>query len=195
MLNNSVTFGIVSSTSRLGSELGMSQNRTEFIQTDAAINVGNSGGPLVNVDGEVIGINAMKVQYTSGISFAIPIDTALIVIEQLKKYKHVVRPYIGMRVGNFTAYEYKQGWLKSKQHYSYKQHVVMVTEVEMNSPAHIAGLEKGDVIVELDGKPVVDVRDILEVMGYKVGQAFQIKIMKSDGKFVSTTITSVPGRQ
>lgn len=190
-----MTFGIVSSTARLGSELGMSQNRTEYIQTDAAINIGNSGGPLVNVDGEVIGINALKVQFSSGISFAIPIDTALIVIDQLKKYKYVVRPYIGMRVGNFTAYEYKQkGWWKSRSNYSYKQHVVMVTEVEIYSPAYVAGLERGDIIVEIDDKAVTDVKDVLDALGTEVGKKIQIKVMKSDGRMQTVEIISIPGK-
>jgi len=94
-LQNSVSFGIVSATARHGSEIGMEKNRTDFIQTDAAINVGNSGGPLVNLDGEVIGINSMKAQGVDGISFAIPIDTASIIVNQLMKNKRVVRPYIG----------------------------------------------------------------------------------------------------
>jgi len=100
-LQNSVTFGIVSAPARHGSELGMDKNRTEFIQTDASINVGNSGGPLVNLDGEVIGINTMKAQGTDGISFAIPIDLASVIIKQLLKNKRVVRPYIGIKMADF----------------------------------------------------------------------------------------------
>ena len=102
-LQNSITFGIVSATARHGSELGMAQNRTEFIHTDAAINVGNSGGPLVNLDGEVVGINSMKVRDSDGVSFAIPIDTAQQVIKQLLANKRVIRPYVGLRMINFTA--------------------------------------------------------------------------------------------
>ena len=73
----------------------MIKSRNEFIQTDAAINEGNSGGPLVNLDGEVIGINSMKIKNSSGISFAIPIDIAYQVIKQLKVNKKVIRPYLG----------------------------------------------------------------------------------------------------
>lgn len=98
-LQNTVTAGIVSSTARTGSEIGLQAKSHEFIQTDAAINSGNSGGPLVNLDGEVIGINTAKLGggNVSGISFAIPIDTAWQVIKQLRVNKRVVRPYIGMR--------------------------------------------------------------------------------------------------
>merc|ERR1719502_717286 len=79
-LRESVTFGIVSSCARLG--VG-SNTRTAYIQTDAAINQGNSGGPLVNLDGQVVGINVMKLENTNGISFAIPMDMASQVINQL----------------------------------------------------------------------------------------------------------------
>ena len=97
-LQNSVSAGIVSAVARCSSELGMPQRRGEFIQTDAAINFGNSGGPLINLDGQVIGINSMKVASGSGISFAIPMDSAMEVIQQLLKNRRVIRPFIGMQM-------------------------------------------------------------------------------------------------
>ena len=98
-LQNTVTCGIISAIARQSSELGLPQLRSEFIQTDAAINRGNSGGPLVNLDGAVIGINTMKIA-GAGISFAIPIDSAWQVIEQLRENGKVVRPYLGFTMIN-----------------------------------------------------------------------------------------------
>lgn len=100
-LQNSCSFGIVSATARHASELGFTNNRAEFIQTDAAINAGNSGGPLINLHGQVIGINSMKAKGADGISFAIPIDTAAQVIHQLRMHKRVIRPYVGLNMVNF----------------------------------------------------------------------------------------------
>ena len=97
-LQNTVTAGIISSVARHSSEIGMSNNRNEYIQTDAAINVGNSGGPLINIDGEVIGINTMKTAQGAGIGFAIPMDSAWQVIKQLRAHRKVIRPYVGMRM-------------------------------------------------------------------------------------------------
>jgi HtrA serine peptidase 2 len=107
-LQNSVSAGIVSAVARHSSELGFPQKGGEYIQTDAAINAGNSGGPLVNLDGQVIGINTMKVDGSVGISFAIPIDTAAQVIEQLLAHKKVVRAYIGMQMINFNTRELQE---------------------------------------------------------------------------------------
>lgn len=101
-LQNSCSFGIVSATARHASELGFTNNRAEYIQTDAAINNGNSGGPLVNLQGQVIGINTMKVKDAVGISFAIPSDLASQVIKQLMQYKRVIRPYVGLNMVNFV---------------------------------------------------------------------------------------------
>ena len=143
-LQNSVTFGIVSSTARHGSELGIAQNRTEYIQTDAAINVGNSGGPLVNLDGEVIGINSMKVKGSDGISFAIPIDTAAQVIKQLRSNKKVVRPYVGLRMANFIPETNRRANHRAdpKQIIFSEEFKVVVVEVDRGSPAQRAGIQR-----------------------------------------------------
>lgn len=137
-LQNSVTAGIVSSTARHGSEIGSATKLHEYIQTDAAINQGNSGGPLVNLDGEVIGINVAKLggQLVTGISFAIPIDTAMQIVEQLRSKGRVQRPYIGMRF-----VQHRDGSLS-------------VVDITDGSPAERCGLKIDDTILEFDEKPV-----------------------------------------
>ena len=139
-LQNSISFGIVSATARHGSELGISQNRTEYIQTDAAINAGNSGGPLVNLDGEVVGINSMKAKDSDGVSFAIPIDTAAQIIKQLVANKRVVRPYVGLRMTNFSP----KSKTRLKSTMINNDVMVLVVDVERNSPADAAGIKRYD---------------------------------------------------
>lgn len=151
-LQNTVTFGIVSAVARHATELGIAKSRNEYIQTDAAINVGNSGGPLVNLDGLVIGVNTMKVNAT-GISFAIPVDTVAQVVKQLKTYRRVVRPYIGMKLANVMVVEDNRGGAGGSGGGSSKSvrgsvmpHTgaikVLVLEVDRGSPAAVAGLQR-----------------------------------------------------
>jgi HtrA serine peptidase 2 len=146
-LQNSASFGIVSATARHASELGISNNRSEYIQTDAAINMGNSGGPLVNLDGEVIGINTMKVKGTDGISFAIPIDIAVQIVNQLLTNKRVIRPYVGLKMANMVP-NVTESSQHSNRNYR-KRHTdilsteetkVVVLDVVKGSPAHNCGI-------------------------------------------------------
>eukprot|EP00873_Tetraselmis_striata_P010484 jgi/Tetstr1/430748/TSEL_020533.t1 len=97
-LQNSVTHGIISCVDRKAVDLGLAGACPEYIQTDAPINQGSSGGPLVNLDGEVIGMTAMKALAADGVSFAIPIDTAKQIVEQLSDKGRVVRPYLGIKM-------------------------------------------------------------------------------------------------
>ena len=192
-LQNSITFGIVSATARHGSELGMAQNRTEFIQTDAAINVGNSGGPLVNLDGEVVGINSMKVRDSDGVSFAIPIDTAQQVIKQLIANKRVIRPYVGLRMINFMPGSNRK--LKGRDKngiFLAEEAQVLVVDVERGSPAHSAGLQSGDVIVKVDGKKVKGVRDILDAIGMDVGRTVEFAVQRQTGEQTVCRVTPAP---
>lgn len=148
-LQNSASFGIVSATARHASELGLANNRSEYIQTDSAINVGNSGGPLINLNGEVIGINTMKVRGTDGISFAIPIDTAAQVIRQLMLNRKVVRPYVGLKLANYISgrKEKRHGSTHSRgitpsDLLNTQDAQVIVIKVEKNSPAEIGGFQR-----------------------------------------------------
>jgi S1-C subfamily serine protease len=152
LLQNSASLGIISATARHASELGISNNRSEYLQTDAAVNVGNSGGPLVNLNGEVIGINTLKVKGTDGISLAIPIDIASQIVKQLLLYRKVTRPFVGLKmaemltssdsdaVGGFrrrstSSSKFKSGLLLEKPK-------VVVLDVQRFSPAANAGLER-----------------------------------------------------
>lgn len=139
-LKNTITAGIISCVERKRSDLNLSGSRTDYIQTDASINMGNSGGPLVNLKGEVIGINAMKALSADGVSFAIPVDTAKFVIQQVLKYGRVVRPYIGIKMLDLSA---RTADLIRKERPAFPdvKTGVFVPQVTPGGPAENAGFE------------------------------------------------------
>ncbi|CAH2299024.1 serine protease HTRA2, mitochondrial [Pelobates cultripes] len=157
-LQNTITSGIVSSVHRGSRELGLSSRDMDYIQTDATIDFGNSGGPLVNLDGEVIGINTMKV--TPGISFAIPSDR---VQDFLQKYKsqsswlnssHRKRQYIGVIMVTLSPSILAE--LKFRDPgFPDIQQGVLIMKVITGSPAYQAGLKPGDTILEINGQKAV----------------------------------------
>ncbi|XP_024118150.1 serine protease HTRA3 [Oryzias melastigma] len=155
-LQNTVTTGIVSSAQRDGKELGLRDSDMDYIQTDAIINYGNSGGPLVNLDGEVIGINTLKV--AAGISFAIPSDRITRFLnDSLDKHSKDLRPikkrFIGIRMLTITPALIEE----LKQQNSDFPNVtsgIYVHEVVPHSPAQKGGIKDGDIIVKLNGKPL-----------------------------------------
>ena len=142
-LSHTVTTGVVSA---LGRSL-RSEDRTyaDFIQTDASINPGNSGGPLLDIRGEVIGINTAIYGKAQGIGFAIPVDRVRRVMHDLVSYGEVRRPWLGLVVQDLSP--------ELAQHFGTSRGVV-VAEIETDSPAASAGLERGDVIVRVDGHDV-----------------------------------------
>jgi serine protease Do len=153
---NTVTAGIVSAKSRENLSGDPNLDAVPFIQTDVAVNPGNSGGPLLNMRGEVIGINSQIFSRTgsfAGISFAIPIDYAFNVADQLMKTGHVTRGRIGVSIGNVTRDLAESLGLP-------KPEGAAVSTVESDSPAAKAGIEVGDVITRLDGKPVEGSADL-----------------------------------
>eukprot|EP00602_Paraphysomonas_sp_CaronLab_P009332 CAMPEP_0185037416 /NCGR_PEP_ID=MMETSP1103-20130426/31779_1 /TAXON_ID=36769 /ORGANISM="Paraphysomonas bandaiensis, Strain Caron Lab Isolate" /LENGTH=397 /DNA_ID=CAMNT_0027575373 /DNA_START=139 /DNA_END=1332 /DNA_ORIENTATION=+ len=202
-LQDSVTFGIVSAPARHCSELGITKQGVDYIQTDAAINVGNSGGPLVNLDGEVIGINCMKAQGFDGVSFAIPIDSAWIVITQLMKNKNVVRPYVGIRMINFVesadGRHKRDRGLFSHRGDANSSSSVLITDVTPGSPAANAGLESGDIIVGIDDKIVRHTKHVLDAIGMDVGKTVTMRVIKGGNQVnadrvpVSITLTTAGG--
>ncbi|WP_244987031.1 S1C family serine protease [Oceanobacillus caeni] len=189
---NSVTKGIISGLNRSVSVDTNSDGQpdwvTEVIQTDAAINPGNSGGALVNADGQVIGINSMKIAQSSveGIGFAIPTSTALPIMEQLEKDGEITRPQIGistvslMQVPPQYRYEIK---LPNEV-----EGGMVVANVQANSPADRAGLKQFDVITKIDGN---DVTSILELRKYlyskNVGDKVKLEYVR-DGEFHKTDL-------
>lgn len=157
-LQNTITSGIVSSTQRGSKELGLSNPNMDYIQTDATIDFGNSGGPLINLDGEVIGINTMKV--TAGISFAIPSDRVHLFLDQATNKKKSwfsespnKRRYIGVMMLTLTPSIIAE--LKMRD-YSFPDvtHGILIHRIITGSPASRAGMKPGDIVLEVNGVKV-----------------------------------------
>jgi serine protease DegS len=168
-LSQTVTHGIISATGR--DQLGPTPFQS-FIQTDAAINVGNSGGALVNAQGELIGINTSVLAQGNGgegIGFAIPVNMVRGVVEQLLKHGHVRRGWLGVTSQPIAPERAASLGLANTDG-------AEITDVDANSPAARAGLQSGDVITALNGQPVRDVRDALNrVAGLEPGSQLRIQ--------------------
>lgn len=180
----SATNGIVSA---LEVSLSVSSGQTlyDLVQTDAAINPGNSGGPLVNMAGEVIGITSIKIATVGveGMGYAISINTALPIIEDLVAMGYVIRPWLG--VGLWTVDE----GLASRYGLAVNQGT-LVTEVAPNSPADKAGLEPGDVIVGFEDREITNTDDLIQtIRSTQIGQEIEITYWRDDIK--STTYATL----
>ncbi len=187
-LSQTVTAGIISAIGRTGREVSLGDdNFGNLLQTDASINPGNSGGPLVNLSGEVIGINVAIRREAQGLSFAIPINMARVVVPQLRAYGHVVRSWLGVAVREVSDQVVALLHLPDA-------HGAMVFEVEANSPAEAVGLHPGDVIRRFDGH---DVRDSTELpwlaSSAGVGHHASVEFVR-DGRLltVDTTLAALP---
>ena len=179
-LQSSVTCGIVSAVNR---EVTDSDGKTyTLIQTDAAINAGNSGGALVNSEGKVIGVNTLKLtgEDVEGMGFAIPINSTTDITSQLIEYSKVRRPYIGITGMELDAQTAQKNNLVEG---------IYVKDVENFSAAEKAGIKIGDVIIEADGKAVKTMDELNEVKNsHNIGDEMKIKINR-DGQEKELTLT------
>jgi serine protease Do len=189
-LDETVTLGIVSATGRRNAEITPAQGYADFIQTDAAINPGNSGGALVNARGELIGINTAIYSGSGGnlgIGFAIPVNMARGIMEQILKTGRVSRGYLGISIQNVTP-ELAQVFKLSSTN------GVLVGDVSADSPGAKAGLQKGDVVVALNGQSVADAEDLrLRVSQMAPGTAVKVDLIRDAQKRqVSATLMELP---
>ena len=167
-LDLTVTVGIVSAKGR---SLGATPY-DDFIQTDTPINPGNSGGPLINTQGEVVGINTAMLQMGQGLGFSLPIDLAKKLMPQLKADGKVTRSWLGVSVQDIT--------LSNKESLSLTvDQGSLVREVVADSPAYKAGLKKNDVIVEFDGHSINSSRKLpKEVVYAPAGEKVSLKLVR-----------------
>lgn len=174
-LNNSCTLGIISSLDRSTGETGWDWMRHPLIQTDAAVNQGNSGGPLLNESGDAIGVVSMRALFGEGIAFAIPADGIKQCLRSLLKREEVPHAYLGAKLSALADGE--RG--------------VMVQTVIPGTPADQAGLSNGDVIEELDGRALQRVDEVQRIVrGLKPGKAVTLKLRRGDGKPSQVKVTA-----
>ena len=196
-LEKTVTLGIVSSLHRDINSLGFSDKRLDLIQTDAAINPGNSGGPLVNSSGEVIGINTLvRSGPGAGLGFAIPINLARRVSEQLLEDGKVIHPYLGVQLISLNA-------KIAKEHNNDPNSLVQLPErsgaliqsVVPNSPAERAGLKRGDLVIAAEDILINEPKALLdEVEKAKIGKVFPLKILRNNQEIkVNIKPEALPG--
>jgi serine protease Do len=188
-LGGTVTAGIVSARGR---DIGAGPY-DDYVQIDAPINKGNSGGPAFNVDGDVIGVNTAIFSPSGGsvgIGFDIPADTAKMVIAQLKEHGHVTRGWLGVQIQPVTAEIADSLGMK-------KAEGAMVAEPQAGSPAAKAGIEAGDVITTVNGKAVKDARELARTVG-EMAPDTSVKLdilRKGENKTLTVTLGQVPNEQ
>ena len=181
-LERTVTVGVISALKR---SIGITQYES-YIQTDAAINPGNSGGPLINIHGEVIGINTAIVASGQGLGFAIPINLAKWVMDQILEHGKVIRGWLGVVIQEVTpdiaeAIGVKEG--------------ILIAQVMKGSPADKAGLKVGDIIVAVNGKPISEVRDLqFRIMKTKPGTKVTLTVIRNgkDKKEIVVKVGKLP---
>ena len=187
-LEHSVTVGVVSAKNR--SIHAANVNFDGFLQTDAAINPGNSGGPLIDLSGRVVGINTAIIPYAQGIGFAIPVNMAKQVMDDLVKYGSVKRGWLGVYIQSLTK-EFAEA-------YGIKEdHGAVISDVLADSPAEEAGLKRGDVVLTINGEKVKDHQQLVNKIRQRMsGEKVSIGIVRQ-GKLsaLSVTLGEIPGNE
>jgi serine protease Do len=188
-IGQTVTMGMISATGR--ATLGLDYE--DFIQTDAAINPGNSGGALVDAEGRLIGINTAILSRSGGnqgIGFAIPTNLARDVMESLVKDGRVTRGYLGVMIQDVTPSLAKEFSLKD-------QKGALIGDVVPKGPAEKAGLKTGDVVLEFNGKPVRDSRQLkLQVARVKPSESASVKVLRNGStRTIQVTVNELPGAE
>ena len=178
--DHTVTVGVVSAKGRrLQTGLGVRDvNLDDFIQTDAAINFGNSSGPLVNLSGEVIGVNTAISSIGQGIGFAVPINIARNVIDQLRTTGKVARGFLGIQLGVITP-ELQEAWGLDDDHGA------IVQSVTSGLPAEAAGVRRGDIIIAVDGEPIKTTEQVVRLVSAKrPGETVRLKVVRGGEEVV-----------
>ncbi|MBE9013340.1 trypsin-like peptidase domain-containing protein [Pseudanabaenaceae cyanobacterium LEGE 13415] len=189
-LQETVTVGVISGTERSSVDIGVPDKRVGFIQTDAAINPGNSGGPLLNANGDVIGINTAIIQGTQGLGFAIPINTAQKVAQQLIATGTMTHPYIGVQLvaldSNVKDFINRAPNSRMKVE---DDRGILVVGVGRGTPAAKAGLKAGDIIESVNDQPIQNVKSIQQLVDEAgVDGRLNLNVKRSD-RTVALTIS------
>jgi serine peptidase DegS len=188
-LTKSVTQGIVSATGRGHLELTTFEN---FIQTDAAINAGNSGGALVNSAGELVGINTAVLEQdssTEGIGFAIPVDLVRGVVAEIKEHGRVIRGYLGLWPDDMTTAERTERGLEG-------DYGILVQHISENEPAARAGLRENDVVLSINGEHILTRRQALLIAAAsKPGDELDIVAWRDGTEFRTTVVATERGEE
>ena len=196
-LSNTVTAGIVSNIGRTSSELGLFGRDINYIQTDCMITSGNSGGPLVNLDGQVIGVNSMKAM--TGISFSLPINYAKLFLADIEKKKTAVslsKPsksthrrqtrYLGIKMFSLTPEIVEEMRYRMPMVLSITKGVY-IAGVMPNSNAYRAGLQSGDIIIQVNGKDIETSADLIQHVQEE--EVLNLKVVRNNGLVFNLTVT------
>ncbi|MBT9315189.1 HhoA/HhoB/HtrA family serine endopeptidase [Leptothoe spongobia] len=180
-LDNTVTVGIVSAVGRSSNQVGVPDKRVEFIQTDTAINPGNSGGPLLNQQGEVIGVNTAIINGAQGLGFAIPINMVERIATELAQNGEVQHPFLGIQMITLSPNVKEE--INSNPNSGLtvdEDSGILIARVLSDSPAAEGGLRAGDVITAIDGTAVADAAEVQRIVGNgKVGEKLTVEVNRN----------------